>query len=100
MPASANSSLFKPSVMQPLSQTTYDLKSELLVCYSSHYLNNKPFDERTILDHLNTELVGYSDPHGKPFETPSQVLISYQERIWLIRSNFFSRAKDPFTPAL
>ena len=28
--------LFKPSVTQPISQTPYDLNSELLVCYSSH----------------------------------------------------------------
>ena len=62
--------------MQPISQTTYDLNSkllvrysshvlneELLVCYSSYDLKSKPFEERTILDHLNTELVGYSDPH-------------------------------------
>ena len=27
-----NSLLFKPLVMQPISQTTYDLNSELLVC--------------------------------------------------------------------
>ena len=44
------SSLFKPSVMQPISQAPYDL-------------NNESFDERTILDHLNTKLVCYSDPH-------------------------------------
>ena len=36
--------------MQPISQTPYDL-------------TNEPFDEQTILDHLNTELVFYSDPH-------------------------------------
>ena len=28
---------------------------------SSHDLNNKPFKERTVLDHLNTKLVRYSD---------------------------------------
>ena len=55
--------LFKPSVIQPISQTTYDLNSELLVCYSSHDLNNGPFKERTVLDHSNTKLVCYSDPH-------------------------------------
>ena len=42
--------LFKPSVTKPISQTTYDL-------------NNRPFKERTDLDHFNTELVRYSDPH-------------------------------------
>ena len=26
-------------------------------------MNNGPFDERTVLEHLNTELVCYSDPH-------------------------------------
>ena len=70
------SSLFKPSVTQPISQTPDDLNNELLVGYSSHGLNNellvgysghglnnKPFDERTVLDHLNTELVCYSDLH-------------------------------------
>ena len=52
-----------------ISQTTYNLKGELLVRYSSHVLinklsvrysshdlNNKPFKERTILDLLNTTL--------------------------------------------
>ena len=72
-----NCSLFKQSVMQPISQSTYDLNSELLlVRYSSHVLNNKllvnyssydlnnePFEERTILDHSNIELVSHSDPH-------------------------------------
>ena len=33
-----------------------------LVCYSSHDLNNKPFKERTVLDHSNTELLCYSYP--------------------------------------
>ena len=68
--------LFKPSVTQPISQTPYDLNSKLLVCYSSHVLNkellvrysshdlnNKPFKEQTVLDHSNTEIVCYSDPH-------------------------------------
>ena len=62
--------------MQPISQTTYlnrellvrypshVLNYELLVCYSSHDLNNEPFKERTVLDHLNTELICYSDPHS------------------------------------
>ena len=70
------SSLFKPSVTQPISQTPYDLNNELLVRYSGHGLNNEllvrysghglnnePFGNRTILDHLNNELVRYSDPH-------------------------------------
>ena len=38
--------------MQPISQTPYDLN-----------MNNEPFNKRTILDHLNTELVHYSVPH-------------------------------------
>ena len=72
----ANSSLFKPSVTQPISQTTYDLNIKLLVRYSHHVLknkllvryssldlNNEPFKQRTILHHLNTQLVCFSDPH-------------------------------------
>ena len=43
--------------MQLISQTPYDRNSKLLVGYLSHDLNNKPFDEQTILGHLNTELV-------------------------------------------
>ena len=42
----SKSLIFKPSVMQPISQTTFDL-------------NNKLFDERNILDHSNTELVNH-----------------------------------------
>ena len=74
----SNSLLFKPLVTQPISQTPYDLNSKLfvrysshglntkiLVCYSGHGLNNEPLYEQTILDHLNTELVRYSDPHCK-----------------------------------
>ena len=49
--------------MQPISQTPYDMNDELLVCYSGHGLNNGPFDEQTVLNHLNTGLVRYSDPH-------------------------------------
>ena len=69
-------SSFKPSVRQPISQTTYDLNSQILVRYSSHVLYNKflvpysshdlnkePFKELTILDHSKTELVRYSDLH-------------------------------------
>ena len=57
------SSLFKPSVTQPISQTPHDLNNERIVRYSGHGLNTEPFDERTVLDHLNTKLVRYSDPH-------------------------------------
>ena len=53
--------------VQTISQTTYDLKSKLLVRYSSHDLKNKTFNEKTILDHSNTKLVRYSDPHCTPF---------------------------------
>ena len=56
--------LFKPSVMQPISQTTYNLNNKLIVHYSSHDLNNEPFDEQTILNNLKTKLVHYSDPDG------------------------------------
>ena len=68
---------FKPTVMQPISQTTYNLNNKLivhysshgqntnlLVCYSNHDLNNEPFDEQTILNNLKTKLVHYSDPDG------------------------------------
>ena len=55
--------LFKPSVMQSISQTPYDLNNELLVRNSGHGLNNEPFDGRTVLDHSNTELVCQSDPY-------------------------------------
>ena len=55
------SSLFKPSVTQPISQRPYDLNNELLFAYSGHGLNNEPFDEQTVLDHSNTKLVRYSD---------------------------------------
>ena len=54
---------FKPSVTQPISQATNDLNSNLLILYSSHVLNNEPFSNQTILDHLDTELVHHSDPH-------------------------------------
>ena len=54
------------AISHVISQTTYNLNSELLVCYSSHDLNNEPFNEQTILDHLNTKLVRYSDPHCTP----------------------------------
>ena len=39
------------------------LKSQLLVRYSRHGLNNRPFNEQTVLDHLHTKLVCNSDPH-------------------------------------
>ena len=44
-------------------QSLYHSNSELLVHYSRNALNNGPFDEQTVVDHLNTELVGYSVPH-------------------------------------
>ena len=46
-----------------LNQTPYDLNNELLVCYSGHSLNDEPFGNLTILHHLNTKLVRYSDPY-------------------------------------
>ena len=54
--------LIKPSVTLPISQTTYNLNNEILVCYSSFDLNIKPYNDLTGLDHSNTELVYYSDP--------------------------------------
>ena len=58
--------------------TSHDLNTEIKVFYSSHHsrnlsvkpisqttydLNSKLLDEQTVLDHLNTKLVCYSDPH-------------------------------------
>ena len=43
--------------------SSHDLNSELLVRYSDGGLNKEPFDDRTALNHSNTELVQYSDPH-------------------------------------
>ena len=40
------SSLFKPSVMQPISQRTFDLNNKVFIGYSSHDLNNEPFNDR------------------------------------------------------
>ena len=34
-----------------------------LVIYSSHGLNNQPFNDQTSLGHSNAKLVCYSDPH-------------------------------------
>ena len=62
--------------MQPISQTTYNRNSILLVCYSSHDLNNEPFKEKTILDHSNTKLVHYSDPPLQFFIQPSVIQTS------------------------
>ena len=54
-------------VIQVISQATYqtahDPNNEHLVHYSGHGLNEEPFYERTILDHLNTKLICYSDTH-------------------------------------
>ena len=44
-------------------QTLYHSNSKILVCYSRHGLNNGPSSKQTVLEHLNTKLVGYSDPH-------------------------------------
>ena len=41
----------------------WQTNSQLLVRYSGHFWNNGPFAHRTNLDHLNTGLVRYSDPH-------------------------------------
>ena len=44
-----------------MSHATYDLNYDILVHYSSQDLNNGPFNDQMDLDHLNTELVHYSD---------------------------------------
>ena len=48
--------------IQAISQTPYDLNNKLLVRYLGHGLNNKPFDEQTLLNHLNTKLVAIQIP--------------------------------------
>ena len=63
--------------MQPISQTPYDLNNELLFRYSGHGLNNEPFGNRTTLDHSNTKLIRYSDPHCKCFSTITCKLVKY-----------------------
>ena len=35
----------------------------IIVCYASHDLNNEPFNNQTVFDHLITKLVFNSDPH-------------------------------------
>ena len=42
---------------------TDGLNNKIFVLYSSHGLNNEPFNDWTVFNHLNTELVCYSDPH-------------------------------------
>ena len=51
------------------------MHNELLVHFSGHGLNNEAFDERTVLDHSNTKLVCYSDPHCMPIVKPIKVLL-------------------------
>ena len=51
------------SVINDWLPTFYHLNSKLLALYSRHGMNNGPFDEITVLDHLNTQLVCSSDPH-------------------------------------
>ena len=46
--------------------SSHDLNSKLLVCYSDGGLNKEPFNDRKALNHLNTELVRYSDPYCSP----------------------------------
>ena len=81
------------SVIQVMNHATYDLNNgqivhflfgiqviawitdhwvnRLFVRYSGHALNKRPFDDRTCLDHLNTGLVRYSDPHCSRFSIRS-----------------------------
>ena len=43
---------------------TFELQTfENLLFEWSQPLNNGPFRDRTVLDHSNTELICYSDPH-------------------------------------
>ena len=41
--------------------------NQMVVSYSSQGLNDRPFNNQTFLDHLNTKLVRYSDPHCSRF---------------------------------
>ena len=41
---------------------TNGFNNELIVCYSNHDLNNIPFGDQTVFNHLNTKLVLYSVP--------------------------------------
>ena len=84
--------------MQPISQKTYDMNNKLFVCYSIHYLKNKSFDEWTIgqfkhwtvLDHSNTELVHYSDPHSISFFAYAQVFSLLQNDLQKMTLPVFS----------
>ena len=45
----SKSLLFKPLVVQPIRQTTYNLNDDLLVHFSSHDLNNIPSGGRNLI---------------------------------------------------
>ena len=69
------SSLFKPSVTQPISQITYDLKSELLVRYSSLVLNKELLvrysSQTLIMNHSRSEMFGTIQiPTSSLFRSP------------------------------
>ena len=49
--------------IQAINYSTCVLNSKLLVLYWCQGLNNEPIDEQTTLNHLNTGLVYYIDPH-------------------------------------
>ena len=55
-------------------QTFYHSNSELLVCYSRHALNNRAFEEQTVLNHFNTQLFCYSDPRCSAFKTEATLV--------------------------
>ena len=59
----------------PFSYQTFNHSNgELLVCYSRHTLNNRPFEEQTVLGHINTQLVRYSDPNCSAFKTEATLV--------------------------
>ena len=46
-----------------LSCWRFNLPSETISWLFKAWMNNRPFDERNVLDHLNSKLVCYSDSH-------------------------------------
>ena len=60
----------------------------------SHDLNNKPFKERSILDHSNTEIVSYSDPHctSKNLQA-TKILLNICKKIIFFLITFFIVAR-------
>ena len=71
--------------------SSHGLNTKILVRYSGYGLNNEPLDERTILDHLNTKLVCYSDPHCIYLLFVSiglnNTLVFYPTLLWVLKTS-------------